>query len=86
MLAMFCKFCPELVLYAQVKDAAASGVASFAVLTDGTVWSWGSSKRGQLGLGPGTSSSLPSCFPALYSHTPCTCAQPQSNILADQDS
>ncbi len=27
-------------------------MASFAVLTDGTVWTWGSSKRGQLGLGP----------------------------------
>ena len=37
----------------QVQGAAASGVASFAVLTDGTVWSWGTSKRGQLGLGAG---------------------------------
>ena len=37
----------------QVVSAAASGVASFAATSDGTVWVWGSSKRGQLGLGPG---------------------------------
>ena len=42
----------------QVKSMAASGVASFAVLTDGTVWTWGSSKPGQLGLGPGCVQSL----------------------------
>ena len=40
-------------LVMQVKSMAASGVVSFAVLTDGTVWAWGSSKRGQLGLGLG---------------------------------
>ncbi len=41
------------ILALQVTSAAASGVASFAVLEDGTVWGWGSSKRGQLGLGRG---------------------------------
>ena len=40
-------------VYLQVVSAAASGVASFAATSDGTVWVWGSSKRGQLGLGPG---------------------------------
>ena len=45
---------------------AASGVASFAVLTDGTVWAWGSSKRGQLGLGPGCVQTLhPQRLPGL---------------------
>lgn len=45
----------------QVNAAAASGVGSFAVLTDGTVWTWGTSKRGQLGLGPGEPFYLFSC-------------------------
>lgn len=50
----------------QVKSMAASGVASFAVLTDGTVWGWGSSKRGQLGLGPGLVQALhPQRLPGL---------------------
>ncbi len=31
--------------------AAASGVASFAIDSAGCVWSWGTSKRGQLGQG-----------------------------------
>ena len=33
--------------------AAASGVASFAIDAAGCVWSWGTSKRGQLGQGTG---------------------------------
>lgn len=33
--------------------ATGSGVASFAVCADGSVHAFGSSKRGQLGLGPG---------------------------------
>lgn len=50
----------------QVKSMAASGVASFAVLTDGTVWAWGSSRRGQLGLGPGCVQTLqPQRLPGL---------------------
>ena len=50
----------------QVSSAAASGVASFAVLEDGTVWGWGSSKRGQLGLGQGTVHALkPQRLPGL---------------------
>ncbi|KAK9803170.1 hypothetical protein WJX72_007973 [[Myrmecia] bisecta] len=36
-----------------VNAAAASGVASFAIDSNGCVWAWGASKRGQLGLGPG---------------------------------
>ena len=50
----------------QVKSVAASGVASFAVLMDGTVWAWGTSKRGQLGLGPGITQALrPQRVPGL---------------------
>lgn len=50
----------------QVKCVAASGVTSFAVLADGTVWAWGMSKRGQLGLGPGVVQALkPQPVPGL---------------------
>ncbi|CAM6117842.1 unnamed protein product [Calypogeia fissa] len=35
----------------QVTDVAGSGVVSMALTKDGSVWSWGTSKRGQLGLG-----------------------------------
>jgi hypothetical protein len=34
-----------------VKSVAASGVASFAIDSEGELWAWGYSKRGQLGLG-----------------------------------
>jgi alpha-tubulin suppressor-like RCC1 family protein len=34
-----------------VTRAAGSGVASFAVGKDGSLWAWGRSQRGQLGLG-----------------------------------
>ena len=39
---------------AQVVAASGSGVASFAVCRDGSLFAFGSSKRGQLGLGSGT--------------------------------
>ena len=35
----------------RVKAAFASGVVSAAVGDDGSLWTWGKSKRGQLGLG-----------------------------------
>jgi alpha-tubulin suppressor-like RCC1 family protein len=34
----------------EIMDVAGSGVISMALAKDGSVWSWGSSKRGQLGL------------------------------------
>lgn len=50
----------------QVVGAAASGVASFAVDSHGCVWSWGASKRGQLGQGPAvTQSARPARLPGL---------------------
>lgn len=56
----------EAVAHLQVVSAAASGVASFAATSDGTVWVWGSSKRGQLGLGPGvTEAHQPKRIPDL---------------------
>lgn len=51
---------------AQVVGAAASGVASFAVDAQGSVWSWGTSKRGQLGQGMGiTESAQPHRLPEM---------------------
>ncbi|KAK9831040.1 hypothetical protein WJX74_000897 [Apatococcus lobatus] len=44
--------CTELV------EAAASAVCSLAVDKQGRVWAWGTSKRGQLGLGPDTTHTL----------------------------
>ncbi|KAL4555283.1 hypothetical protein LXL04_037898 [Taraxacum kok-saghyz] len=41
-----------------VKSAYASGVVSAAIGTDGSVWIWGKSKRGQLGLGIGITDSV----------------------------
>lgn len=34
-----------------VRSASASGVVSAAIGDDGSLWIWGKSKRGQLGLG-----------------------------------
>lgn len=49
-----------------VKAVAGSGVVSIAVAEDGSAWSWGRSKRGQLGLGPGvTDALLPTRIQAL---------------------
>lgn len=44
-----------------VQKAFASGVISAAVGVDGSLWVWGKSKRGQLGLGKGiTEAVIPS--------------------------
>lgn len=49
-----------------VKSAFASGVISTAIGVDGSLWVWGKSKRGQLGLGKGiTEAVLPSRVEAL---------------------
>ncbi|KAI3921739.1 hypothetical protein MKX01_005428 [Papaver californicum] len=50
----------------RVKAVYASGVVSTAIGEDGSLWVWGESKRGQLGLGKGiTDSPLPSRVEAL---------------------
>lgn len=50
----------------RVKAVYASGVVSTAIGEDGSLWVWGKSKRGQLGLGKGiTDSPLPSRVEAL---------------------
>ena len=64
---MFC-------MHLQVVGAAASGVASFAIDSAGCVWSWGSSKRGQLGQGAGIAESpLPSMVHGLEGVTSMAC-------------
>jgi hypothetical protein len=53
----------------KVKAAAGSGVVSMAIATDGSLWAWGKSKRGQLGLGPGITQALvPQRVEALAGH------------------
>lgn len=37
----------------RVRSAFASGVVSTAIVDDGSLWVWGKSKKGQLGLGKG---------------------------------
>lgn len=50
----------------EAKAAFASGVASMAIGGDGSLWVWGRSKRGQLGLGEGiTEATLPRRVEAL---------------------
>eukprot|EP00854_Cymbomonas_tetramitiformis_P024189 gene24189-29370_t len=50
----------------RVVEAAASGVVSYAIDCKGDLWSWGYSKRGQLGLGVGiTQATQPQLVPAL---------------------
>lgn len=60
--------CSNTVLpWMQVVAATGSGVASFALCRDGAVFAFGSSKRGQLGLGPGvrhTTDPQQLCLPA----------------------
>ncbi|KAL8238006.1 hypothetical protein R6Q59_019087 [Mikania micrantha] len=49
-----------------VRSASASGVVSAAIGVDGSLWIWGESKRGQLGLGNGiTEAVLPSRIKVL---------------------
>lgn len=50
----------------RVQAAFASGVISAAIGDDGSLWVWGSSKRGQLGLGKGiTKAVIPSMVETL---------------------
>lgn len=50
----------------KVQAAFASGVISAAIGDDGSLWVWGKSKRGQLGLGKGITESVsPSRVEAL---------------------
>lgn len=49
-----------------VRSASASGVVSAALGDDGSLWIWGKSKRGQLGLGKDvTEAVIPSRVQAL---------------------
>lgn len=50
----------------RVQAVSASGVISAAIGDDGSLWVWGTSKRGQLGLGEGiTEALLPARVEAL---------------------
>lgn len=50
----------------KVQSAFASGVISAAIGDDGSLWTWGRSKRGQLGHGKGiTDALMPSKVEAL---------------------
>lgn len=42
----------------RVQEAFASGVVSAAIGDDGSLWVWGKSKRGQLGIGEGITEAL----------------------------
>lgn len=53
----------------QVRAVSASGVVSAAIGSDGSLWVWGRSKRGQLGLGKDiVEAAVPSRVEALASY------------------
>ena len=53
----------------QVQAVSASGVVSAAIGSDGSLWIWGRSKRGQLGLGKDiVEAAVPSKVEALASY------------------
>jgi alpha-tubulin suppressor-like RCC1 family protein len=53
----------------QVQAVSASGVVSAAIGSDGSLWVWGRSKRGQLGLGKDiVEAAVPSKVKALASY------------------
>ena len=53
----------------QVQAVSASGVVSAAIGSDGSLWVWGRSKRGQLGLGKDiVEAAVPSKVEALASY------------------
>ncbi|WCJ37309.1 Regulator of chromosome condensation (RCC1) family protein [Euphorbia peplus] len=56
----------------KVRNASASGVVSAAIGDDGSLWVWGKSKRGQLGLGKGiTEAFTPTRVEALSGENIC---------------
>ena len=60
--------------FEQVVACAGSGVASFALDPEGCVWAWGTSKRGQLGLGQGCqTAAVPTRVPGLHGVTQMAC-------------
>lgn len=72
-------------MHAQVVAAAGSGVVSMVVGADGGLYSSGSSKRGQLGLGPGvTSAASPQRLPGIEGVTGVSCGWGHALALTGQ--